>query len=99
DLGITEGAIRGLVRAAEQDVPGIIVGRVRLEGEATEPDEPIEVYAEVSIAHGRPIPELVERLRGAIASRLAAHTSLNVIGIDIVVHDLHDLPHPGRETQ
>lgn len=99
DLGITEGAIRGLVRAAENDVSGIIIGRVRLEGEVTEPGEPIEVCAEISIAHGHPIRPLVKRLREAIASRLATHTQLNVTGIDIVVQQLHDTPRPGKETQ
>ncbi|RGE20427.1 hypothetical protein [Leucobacter sp. wl10] len=94
DLGITEGAIRGVIRAAENDVPGVIVGRCRLDGEVTEPGEPVRVFVEVSIAHGERIPTLLDRLRTEIASRLAAHTPLNVTGIDIAVHDLHQLPNP-----
>ncbi len=37
DLAITEGAVRGVIRAAEADVDGIIVGRCRLRGDVTVP--------------------------------------------------------------
>ncbi len=95
DLGITEGAIRGIVRAAEHDVPGVLIGRVRLDGDVTEPGQPVTVCAEVSIAHGRSIPAEVERLRAAIAARLASHAVMNVAAIDIVVHDLHGVTQQG----
>ncbi|MEJ6489163.1 hypothetical protein PQI23_05430 [Leucobacter sp. USCH14] len=92
DLGITEGAVRGMVRAAESDVAGVLIGRVRIDGDPTEPGQPATVCAEVSVAHGREIPSAVDHLRAAIASRLADHALLNLSGIDIVVHDLHGVP-------
>lgn len=92
DLGITEGAVRGLIRAAEKAVPGVLVGRCRLDGDVTSAAGPIEVRLEVSMPYGSPIPNTVSRLRAEIARRLRMHTTLNVAGIDITVHDIHELP-------
>ncbi|MBO1901728.1 Asp23/Gls24 family envelope stress response protein [Leucobacter weissii] len=91
DLGVTEGAVRGLIRAAEETVPGALVGRCRLSGEVAEAGAPIRVQLEVSVPYGDPIPGLVERLRAEIAARLALHTPLNVAGIDIAVQDVRRL--------
>lgn len=91
DLGITEGAIRGVVRAAEHTVPGVIVGTCRLEGDVTVPGEPVRVRVDVSVPYGEPIPDLAERLRAEIRARLMVHTTLNVTGIDIFVHDIQEL--------
>lgn len=91
DMGITEGAVRGMIRAAEQAVPGVVVGRCRLDGDITQPDEPVRVRVDVSVPYGEPIPDLVDRLRAEMGARLNAHTSLNVTGIDITVHDIRPL--------
>lgn len=99
DLGITEGAVRGLIRAAESAVPGVLVGRCRLDGDVTEPGAPVRVRVEVSVPYGVPIPDLVERLRAEIASRLVAHTDLDVTGIDITVHDIQKLTHLTEEDR
>ncbi|GAA3663625.1 Asp23/Gls24 family envelope stress response protein [Microbacterium marinilacus] len=88
DLGITEGAVRGLVRAAEEVVPGVLVGRCSLDGDVAEPGASLRVGVEVSVPYGQPIPDLVDRLRAEIAARLAAHTELEVAGIDISVRDV-----------
>ncbi|MDR7384975.1 hypothetical protein [Promicromonospora iranensis] len=88
DLGITEGAVRGLVRAAENAVPGLVVGRCRFDGDVTRPGAPVTVLVDVSVPYGRPIPPLVEQLRGEIAGRLALHTELNVTAVDITVRDV-----------
>lgn len=92
DLGITEGAVRGVIRGAERTVPGVLVGRCRLTGDVTVPGEPIRVQLEVSVPYGEPVPGMVDRLRAEISARLAAHTTLHVAGIDITVHDIHRLP-------
>ncbi|RPF20891.1 Asp23/Gls24 family envelope stress response protein [Myceligenerans xiligouense] len=88
DLGITEGAVRGLVRAAENAFPGLFVGRCRLDGDIMVPGAPIVVRVEVSVLYGRPIPRLVQRLRAEIAGRLTTHTDLNVVAIDVTVQDV-----------
>ena len=97
DLAITEGAIRGLIRAAEADVDGVITGRCRLDGDVAEVGAPITVQVDVSVLWGQPIPETASRLREAIAKRLALHTDLNVVGIDIAIHDVHRLPSEAEE--
>lgn len=99
DLGITEGAVRGLVRAAETDVDGAIIGRCRLIGDVTIPGEPIAVAIDASVAWGRNIPDLADQLRTAIMRRLSAHTELNVVSVDVTVHDIHRLPDSGDEQR
>lgn len=88
DLGITEGAVRGLVRAAENVIPGLVVGRCRLEGDVTQPGAPVKVLVDVSVPYGEPIPRLAELLRAEITTRLGTHTELNVTAIDITVRDV-----------
>lgn len=91
DLGITEGAVRGVIRAAEQTVPGVVVGKCRFDGDVAVPDEPVRVCVDVSVPYGEPIPDLADRLRTEISARLMTHTTLNVTGIDITVHDVQQL--------
>ena len=88
DLAITEGAVRGLIRAAENAFPGILIGRCRLDGDVTARDAEIRVQIDVSVPFGEPITQLAERLRAEIAARLERHTRLTVAGIDIAVHDI-----------
>lgn len=90
DLGITEGAVRGLIRAAENSIPGVLVGRCRLDGDIEEPGAPIRVLLDASVPYGDPIPKLVDRLRAEVADRLGAHTELNITEIDIAVRDVRD---------
>jgi len=97
DLGITEGAVRGLMRAAESAVPGILVGRCRLDGDVTEPGAPIRVCVEVSVPYGPPIPLLAERLRTEIATSLMTHTELNITGVDVIVQDVRRRSPPVEE--
>jgi len=99
DLGITEGAVRGLIRAAEHTVPGVLVGRCRLDGDVTVPGEPVRVRVDVSVPYGEPIPDLVQRLREEISRRLTAHTTLDVTGIDITVHDVRRQSSPAEEDR
>jgi uncharacterized alkaline shock family protein YloU len=99
DLGITEGAVRGMIRAAETAVPGVLVGKCRFDGDVTAPGEPVRVRVDVSVPYGDPIPDLTARLRAEISARLAAHTTLNVTGIDIAVHDIHQMPKPTEEDR
>lgn len=88
DVAITEGAVRGLIRSAETSVPGILVGRSRLDGDVTVPGEPVHIRIDVSVPYGAPMLDLVGLLRAEISARLAAHTTLNVAGIDMTVSDV-----------
>lgn len=97
DLGITEGAVRGIVRAAEDDVDGAIIGRCRFQGDVTVPGEPISMSIDASVLWGAPLTDTADALRAAILRRLAAHTELNVTAVDVMIHDIHLLP--GEEEQ
>lgn len=89
DLAITEGAVRGLIRSAEDDVDGVVVGRCRIDGDLTTPEAPVDLTVEVSIRFGLPIPDTADLLRAAIATRVRVNTDLTVSTIDITVHDVH----------
>jgi len=99
DLGITEGAVRGLIRAAETGVPGLIVGRCRLDGDVSESGAPIHITLEASIRYGESIPRLTDLLRAEVAHRLSMHTELNVVGIDIAVRGLQEPGSPREEER
>lgn len=88
EFAITEGAVRGLVRSAENAVPGILVGRSVLHGDVTEPGSPITVGIEVSALYGTPIPDAVERLRAEVRERVGRHTDLTLAAVDIAVRDI-----------
>lgn len=88
DLGITEGAVRGVIRAAERLFPRVLIGSCRLDGEVTEPGAPVRIRLDVSVPYGAPILDLVAGLRAEIGARLRAHTELTVSGIDITVRDI-----------
>lgn len=92
DLGITEGAVRGLIRAAEDSFPGVLVGRCRLEGDVDVPGAPIAVEIEASVPYGQPIYALANRLRNDIAQRLDLHTNLNIERVDLTVEDVAWMP-------
>jgi uncharacterized alkaline shock family protein YloU len=91
DLGITEGAVRGLIRSAENAVPGLLVGRCRLDGDVTVPGAPIRIAIDASMLYGEPILQVTERLRTEVAERLQAHTALNIVAIDIAIKDIREV--------
>jgi uncharacterized alkaline shock family protein YloU len=91
DLGITEGAVRGLIRSAENAVPGVLVGRCRLDGDVTMPGAPIRIDIEASARFGESIPRMVEHLRAEAEQRLRAHTELNIVAIDVRIRDVYDV--------
>ncbi|UYO96994.1 alkaline shock response membrane anchor protein AmaP [Microbacterium sp. M28] len=92
DLAITEGAVRGLVRAAENRVPGAFVGRCRFDGDVTQVGAPIRVDVDVSVLYGHRVRDVSEALRAEILRNLRRHTDLVIVGVDIRVHDVHLLP-------
>lgn len=90
-LGITEGAVRGLIRSAENVVPGILIGRCRLDGDVAVADAPIRVEIDTSVLHGQLLPEVAGQLRIEVYRRLRAHTELNIVAIDIAIRDIREV--------
>lgn len=98
DFGITEGAVRGLIRSAENAVPGILVGRSTLDGDVTTVGEPIRIAIEVNAVYGESIPRAIDRLREEVADRLRRQTSLTVTAIDVTVRDIQRISSAAEET-
>lgn len=96
-LEVTEGAIRGLVRAAGDSAGGGLVGRVRLVGDVTVPGAPVRVEVAASAAWPEPLHPLAQRMRARILDQLARHSELNVTAVDVTIEDIHagDEAEPG----
>ncbi len=88
-LAITEGSVRALVRAAGDSIDGLMIGRCALDGDVTEPGAPVTVSIDATVYWGRSIPQVTEQLRIAVFESLALHTDLDVVAVDITVHDVH----------
>lgn len=91
-VSITEGAVRELIRAAGDAVPGALVGRVRLEGDVASTgteDAPLTVAVTLSVLADRPITRVADDVREAVASALTLRTPVRVERIDITVDDVH----------
>lgn len=89
DLAITEGAVRGVIRSAEDEVDGVVVGRCRIDGDLTSPEALVDLTVEASVRLGLPIPATADLLRTAIVARVRANTDLTVRTVDITVNDVH----------
>lgn len=92
ELAITEGAVRGIIRATEAEVGDVIIGRCHLDGDVTIPGEPITIRVDASIIWGRPIQATAQRLRDTIYAQLRKHTDLTIAGVDITIRDLYRRP-------
>lgn len=90
-LSITEGAVREVVRGAGDQVPGVLVGSVRLLGDVTTAGEVIDVDVRISVALIEPIPDIAQQVRNRVATALLTHTELRVGRIDVTVDDVHQL--------
>ena len=85
---ITEGAVRALIRAAGDDLPGLLVGRIRFTGDLTRPGASIVIDVDATALWGRNIPQSADELKQAINIELRKHTHLNVSSINVTVHDV-----------
>lgn len=89
ELTITEGAIREIIRAAGDSVPGVLVGTCRIGGEVAEPGGVVDVALTISVLFDRPLPAVTGEVRAAVHSALLSSTPLTVGDIDITVDDVH----------
>jgi len=91
-LETTEGAVRALVRAVGDRVPGILVSRVALHGDLVESGGSggtVVVEVSVSLRWGVASRSAIDELRSAVAATLVRHTPLVPSAVDIVVADVH----------
>ena len=92
-LNITEGAVRGLVRAAGDGTGGSLIGKVDLDGDVTVPAEPITVTVTASAAYGPNLVVLAQLIRERIVQALQTHTELNVLAVNVAIENMHT---PGK---
>lgn len=96
NLVVTEGAVREIIRRAGDDVGGVLIGRTKLDGDVTIPDEPIRVDVQATIFWGENIPELAPLIRASIIRDLRHHTELNIAAVDVTITDVEP---PQKEQQ
>lgn len=87
DLVVTEGALHELIRAAGDDVPGVLVGRIRLR----ERDDSgvFDVAVTVSVGFGTRLGDTAERVRTTISAAVQRQGELRTGDIDVTVVDVH----------
>ncbi|RKQ89350.1 hypothetical protein U746_1680 [Mycolicibacterium mucogenicum 261Sha1.1M5] len=88
DAGITEGALRGLVRRAERAAPGTLIGKCTFVGDITEPTAPVRVAIELSVPYGAAIHAAADAVRQEIRSLVTTHTTVALTDVDIIVRDV-----------
>lgn len=88
DLGIQEGALRGVVRSIGDDMDGVLVGRCRFDGDLKQPGAPITVTVDSAVSYGLPWEVVGESLREAVHDRLREEAELNVVAVDVAIVDV-----------
>jgi uncharacterized alkaline shock family protein YloU len=96
-LTVTEGSVRGLIRAAGDETGGALIGACTLDGDVTVPGEPITVNVSATVAWGRSLTAVADDLRATIARALARHTELTIAAINVTITDV--LPAPTTEER
>jgi hypothetical protein len=85
EIAITEGAIRELVRAAGDSVPGVLVGSCSLDL-----GDELIVHLTISVLLGLPVHSAAEAVRQRVYSELLRHTQLAIGPVDVTVVDVHE---------
>lgn len=88
-LSITEGAVRALIRSVGDDVPGVLIGKCDIDGDAEVEGAPINVRVTASVAWGYAMPSAIAAVRTAIRAALLEHTRLNVGAVNVSIEDIH----------
>lgn len=92
-LLVTEGALREVARRAGDEVPGVLVGRVRV---VEEPEGAVALAVTISVGYGFVLRDAAERVRAAVAWAVAELTTLRVLRVDVAVIDV-DVDEPSSE--
>lgn len=88
-LVITEGAVRELVRAAGDSIPGALVGRCQLDGDPAAAGASVRVAITISVMLGMQVAMVAEAVRQRVYSQLLSHTELRIDAVDVTVVDVH----------
>lgn len=88
-LHMTEGAVRGLIRAAGDSVPGAVVISCAIQGDVEAADTPVRIEVTISALRGEYVPVMADEVREAVTQQLLRQTELEIEAVDIVVGDVH----------
>jgi hypothetical protein len=88
-LSVTEGSVRGLIRAVGDRSGDAIIGRVLLDGDVTVPGESITVTITASARYGANLGALAASMRESIAAELRLHTELELAAVNVTITDVH----------
>jgi hypothetical protein len=89
-LVVTEGALRALVRALGDDVPGVTVRRTRFTGDVEVPGGQVDVEVSIAVTADGPVHLRAEALRDLVAAAFSAHAPFTVRSLTVRVADLID---------
>lgn len=92
DLGVTEGALKALIRDASDTVDSCFVTRIELPDNITEPGAEITIMLRVTVAAGTKLLAAADAIRAAVCDQLEQHTTLRVAAIDVEISDVLVLP-------
>lgn len=96
-LSITEGAVRALLRSVADQIPGTVIGKCQIDGDAEQLGAPVTINVTLSIAWGTPMTPTAHDVRQRIYNALTEHTHLNVTAVDVTIEDIHG--HDDTPTQ
>lgn len=91
-ITVSEGAVRALLRAVGDEVPGVHVTRTRIDGDVETPGAPVTVSIAIAAEWGHPLQELADAVRTEALDALVRHTDLTVAAIDVTVDELYADP-------
>jgi hypothetical protein len=86
DAVVTEGALRGLVRAVGDSIPGVLTGRVRVRPE--EDGARLDLEVDITVFYGTSIEVAAAEFRQRIARLLPLHAPFSVGSLDLRVRDV-----------
>lgn len=87
-LVVTEGALRGLVRALGDEVPGVVVRRTRFTGDLDVAGGSVDVEVSIVVTADGPVHLRAEALHDLVADAFAAHAPFVVRTLVVRVADL-----------
>lgn len=98
---ITEGAVRGLVRAAGDQDPDVLTGRCVLAGDVSRAGARTAVRVDLGVRWGADVHAVADRARERIRDAVSTQAGLVVTAVDLTVEDLFAAPdeHTRHETE
>ena len=96
-LSVSEGAVRALLRSVVDQIPGPVIGKSQISGDAERLGAPVTINVTLSIAWGTPMTPTAHDVRQRIYNALTEHTHLNVTAVDVTIEDIHGYNTSRRE--